>query len=487
MGVWDTTRETLQHPFGMPIINFSQDYPEANIFSGSTGGAKGQIDWIQMVIEHEAYASTESIQAVIERESLPCGVAGYQPRVFHGDAANLPLPAGSVDDVVTDPPYFDAISYADLSDYFYVWLKRAVGDIFPDVFSTPLTPKAEEATALRHRHNGDEEATRNHFTRKLTESFAEARRVAKPGGVVSIMFAHQTTEAWTALINAIFDAGLTVTATYPIDTELVTALKSLRSSLATSITVTCRPRQKGAGALFKDVKREIEQVVAEAVKRFWGYGFRGADLIVACYGPAVGAFGKYESVEKQGQPITVPELLELVRQAAMKAIAGEFTGDHFSRLYYAWANLYGVGEESWDDARLVIQVAGNQEEALEMAEKQGLFVVDGQTCRLAVLTDRAERPHLGSEKSDPLIDQLHRAMLFWQQERRPELVAYLHQHELVDHNGFWRLAQALFEVLPRDGADWKLVSDLLGEREGLRKEVRRQEAASAGIFAGVEE
>ncbi len=491
MGVWHTGGEKLEHPFGMPVISFSQDYPEANVFSESTGGALGQIDWIQRVIEHEAVASTDPIRRVIEREAVPAGVEPPQCRVFLGDGAKLPLADRTVDNVVTDPPYFDAISYADLSDYFYVWLKRAVGDVFPDAFATPLSPKAEEATALKHRHNGDGDATKRHFTRKLAECFAEARRVAKPGGVISIMFAHQTTEAWTALINAIFEAGLTVTATYPIDTELITALKSWRSSLATSITVTCRERVKGGGALFKDVKREVEAVVAASVKRFWGYGFRGADLIVACYGPAVGAFGKYDSVEKQGQAVTVPELLELVRQAAMKAIAGEFTGDRFSRLYYAWANLYGVGEESWDDARLVIQVGGDQEEALELAQDRGLFALEGQRCRLAVLADRADRPHLGDDKSDPLIDQLHRAMLYWKKEDRAGLVQYLHGHELGDNTGFWRLAQALFEVMPRDAEDWKLVNALLGERNTLRTEIKRRDAAlvggAVGLFDGTDE
>jgi hypothetical protein len=244
--------------------------------------------------------------------------------------------------------------------------------------------------------------------------------------------------------------------------------------------------------LFKDVKREVEEVVAASVKRFWGYGFRGADLVVACYGPAVGAFGKYDTVEKQGQAVTVPELLDLVRQAALKAIAGEFTGDQFSRLYFAWANLYGIGEEAWDDARLVIQVGGDQGEALELAQRQGLFVLEGQKCRLAVLSDRAARPHLGDDKIDPLIDQLHRAMLFWKAEDRAGLVRYLHGHDLGDHIGFWRLAQALFEVMPRDTEDWKLASALLGERETLRTQIKRREAALAGstepsLFDGQEE
>jgi hypothetical protein len=130
--------------------------------------------------------------------------------------------------------------------------------------------------------------------------------------------------------------------------------------------------------------------------------------------------------------------------------------------------------------RLVVQVGGDAENAMDVARGRGLFVVDGSNARLAVLADRADRPHLGDDKIDPLIDQLHRAMLFWKAEDRIGLVHYLHGHDLGDHAGFWRLAQALFEVLPRDGEDWKLVSALLGERNTLRTEIKRREAALTG-------
>lgn len=144
------------------------------------------------------------------------------------------------------------------------------------------------------------------------------------------MFAHQSTKAWAALVGALFEAGLTVDATWPIDTELKNRTIALgTSSLESSITVVCRPLMVGSAASFKVVRREIEQVVREAVKRFWSYGFRGADLIVACYGPAVGVFGKYERVEKaDGTPVGVPELLQLARLAARDTIAGEFRGDN---------------------------------------------------------------------------------------------------------------------------------------------------------------
>jgi adenine-specific DNA methylase len=198
-----------------------------------------------------------------------------------------------------------------------------------------------------------------------------------------------------------------------------TALALGTASLETSVTVACRPRVVGSAAAFKQVRKEIEQVVQESVKRFWFYGFRGADLIVACYGPAVGVFGKYERVEKaDGTPVGIPELLELARQAARDAIAGEFRGDNLSTLYYVWANLYGTAEQAWDDARLVVQIGGDEDNAMEVARGHGIFVVDGSQCRLALLEDRADRRGLGTEQNPPHIDALHRSMFLWKQEKR---------------------------------------------------------------------
>jgi len=204
------------------------------------------------------------------------------------------------------------------------------------------------------------------------------------------------------------------------------------------------------------------------------YGFRGADLIVACYGPAVGVFGTYERVERaDGTTVTVAELLALVREIALRAIAGEFQGDNLSRLYFVWANLYGVGEQAWDDARLVVQIGGEAESAMEVAKSRGLFEVDGSSVRLALLADRARKKNLGAERGDALIDQLHHAMRLWQNEDRAALVAYLWQHDLLEHAAFWKLAQALWEVLPRDTDDWKLISALLSERETFKTEAKK--------------
>jgi adenine-specific DNA methylase len=469
VGLWKNYGEYLIPPFANQAIPLVWDYPEGNPFTDGTGGFTTQLNWILRVIEHEKQTLFNSCPPV---------------RVSLGSGEDLPFVNPEIDGVVTDPPYFDAISYADLSDFFYVWLKRSVGALFPSIFATPVTPKSDEATALKHRHKGVESRAKEHFITKLAECLAEAKRLCKPSAVVVVMFAHQSNEAWTALINALFKADLNVTSTFPIETEWATRRRSLdASALASSITVTCRPRIAGSAVSFKDVRKEIEKTVQESVKRFWGYGFRGADLIVACYGPAVGVFGKYERVEKaDGTPVEIPELLELARIAARDAIAGEFRGDNLSTLYYVWANLYGAAEQTWDDARLVVQIGGDAESAMEVARGHGIFVVDGSKCRLALLSDREKRRGLGIDPNPPLIDTLHRSMLLWREEKRPELVGYLGERELLEDGPFWKLAQALFEVLPRDTEDWKLINALLGERETLRVEGKRAVDSKLPLF-----
>lgn len=450
--------EAVTHPFNAARLSMVWDYPETPPFVDVSGGSCGQIEWMIRVIKRESQG-------------------GLPSQTLVGDGATLGLPDSVVSAVVTDPPYFDEAAYADLSDFFYVWIKRAIGDFVPHSLTTPQTPKSHEATALKHRHGGDAADADKHFTDKLGDVFAEAKRVSKPGEIFSIIFAHQETEAWTALIRSLFTAGLTIDATWPIEMERKNRPRGIKSAaLETSITVICRPRDVENAVGFREMRKEIEQVVHDSVKRFWSYGFRGADLIVACYGPAVGVFGKYERVEKaDGTPVGIPELLELARKAARDAIAGEFRGDNLSTLYYVWASIYGAAEQAWDDARLVVQIGGDADNAMEVARGQGIFVVEGAKCRLALLCDRAGRRALGIDQNPPLIDTLHRVMLYWKDEKRSELVLYLLERNLLEDGPFWKLTQALFEVLPRDTDDWRL----LGERHTLQTEGKRFTASES--------
>ncbi len=456
---WAPGSQIIKTPFGGQAIPMIWDYPEVNPLADSSGTASTQLKYMLKVIERERNSSRSS---------------STKPTILLGNAASLPLDSESVDCVVTDPPYGNSIAYADLSDFFYVWLKRALGDAFPIVFRAPQTPKDQEATSHKHRHNGSQERANAFYRRMLRDSFRDSKRVAKDSSLVIVMFAHQSIDAWIALLSALFEAGLSPDATWPIATEMPnTALAMGTASLETSVTVACRPRVVGSAVSFRQVRAEIQDVVQHAVKRFWSYGFRGADLIVACYGPAVGVFGRYERVEKaDGTPVGIPELLNLAKRAARDAIAGEFRGDSLSTLYYVWANLYGTAEQAWDDARLVVQIGGDEDNAMEIARQHGIFIVSGAKCRLAVLEDRAGRQSLGIDQDSPHIDALHHSMLLWKKEMRKDLVKYLGKHDLLEDGPFWKLAQALFEVLPRDLQDWKLVNALLGERQTLRMEGR---------------
>lgn len=463
---WNSRTEIIQTPFSGQAIPMIWDYPEVNPLSGSTGSYESQL---------------YNMLKVIKRNNKVNDDLSEPTKVILGNATSLDIKEESVDYVITDPPYYDAISYGDLSDFFYVWLKRIIGDYFTNIFTTPLTPKSEEVTSLKHRHKGSSLKAREHYRTLLESSFKEIKKKIRRNQPVTIMFAHQSTEAWTALISALLNSGLTPDATWPLSTEKSTGVMGLNTaSLESSVTVICRPRSKGSAAQFKDVREEVQKIIHKSVQRFWSYGFRGADLIVACYGPAVGVFGKYESVEKgDGTPVEIPELLELVKRSALEAIAGEFRGDNLSTLYYVWANLYGTSEQSWDDARLVVQIGGDSDNAMEVARGHGIFVVEGSKCRLAILKDRGDRKRLGADRNPPLIDALHHSLLLWREEDRHELIKYLSERDLLEDGPLWKLAQALFEVLPRDVEDWKLISALIGECKTLRNEVKKTSYSDA--------
>jgi adenine-specific DNA methylase len=192
------------------------------------------------------------------------------PEVLQGTASKLPWPDNFFDAVLTDPPYYDNVPYSDLSDFFYVWLKRTVGDLYPELFSTPLTPKSEEIVQDPNRQNG-REAARAFFEQRLTQAFREIHRVLKPDGIAVIVFAHKTTEAWETVINALLEAGLYMTASWPIHTEMQTRLNAQETaSLASSIYMVCRKRTTNEVGEYPTVRKEIEASVQEKLAQFWG-------------------------------------------------------------------------------------------------------------------------------------------------------------------------------------------------------------------------
>ena len=422
------------------------DYPESNPFCKSSGSAINQIDWIIRYIESESSVEFSSI--VVNASSGERGQ--FDSKILTA--------------VVTDPPYYDAIAYADISDFFYVWLKRTLGNIYPMNFTTPQTPKAEECTALKHHHNNSEEEAKRHFERKLTEIFDAIEY--QTSDIVSIMFAHQSTEAWTTLCNSILGARMNITGSWPMDTErAVRTLAIAGAALESSVTVSCRPSERSGFETFKRVKKSIETKVTEEVNSLYELGFRGADLLTACFGQAVSEFGKYETVEKaDGSEVSVGELLELARTAAFNALLRGFDGDEYTRFYIGWLQMNGMGETDFDDAAKFARV-GMSVNISEIFDKH-LLIRTGNKQHLATYKERIVKDKLGMEVSDPLIDQVHRAMDYWSSGDNSKLLPHIRKVGSEASNPFWRVLASLKELLP-EGDDLAQVQGLISNSAWL--------------------
>jgi adenine-specific DNA methylase len=203
----------------------------------------------------------------------------------------------------TDPPYYDAVPYADLSDFFLVWLKRALPGhpLLRDPFdlSNPLTPKQREAVQDETKRDDGRPKDRAWFEEKMATAFAEGRRVLRDDGIGSVVFAHKTTEGWEALLSGMIRGGWTITGSWPIATEMGSRLRARESAaLATSVHLICRPRPDDASiGDWASVLRELPNRVGDWMERLQGEGVRGADLVFACIGPALEIFSRYSRVE----------------------------------------------------------------------------------------------------------------------------------------------------------------------------------------------
>lgn len=446
-GRWHNGRETLEHPFSKQAIPMMFDYPESNLFCDSTGSALNQLEWITRYIESES-----TIPFSVELKNASSG--------DKSQFADKYLTA-----VVTDPPYYDAIAYADLSDFFYVWLKRTLADVYPLNFATPQTPKTEECTALKHHHNDDKLQAKQHFEDKLTQIFDAIEH--QTSDKVSIMFAHQSTEAWTTLCNAILRARMNITGSWAMDTEMANRSLGLAgAALTSSVTVACLPVKKEGYGEYREVKKAIETTVSAEVEKLYKLGFRGADLLTACFGQAVSEFGRYKQVEKaDGSEVSVAELLEMAREAAFNALLRGFDGDEYTKFYIAWLQLYGFSESDFDDAAKFTR-AGLSINVGDLFSKN-IFIKNGNKQVLGSFSQRIENNrHLGEKSDSILIDQVHKAMALYAQDRI-SLLRFISEIAPNSESIFWRVVAALKEVIPADTDDAKYINELIINKENL--------------------
>jgi putative DNA methylase len=455
-GIWHTSRETLERPMGRQAIQMVFDYPESNPFCNSSGSAFNQTNWILRYIESE---SINSFYSACNNSSS-------------GDISQFPTKY--LDSVITDPPYYDAIAYADISDFFYIWLKQTLANEFPLNFAYPQTPKSEECTALKHHHNGSIAKAKLHFENKLKQILKVIEKQTK--GIISIMFAHQSTEAWTTLCNSILNSNMNITASWANDTEMTGALKTNKAFLASSVTVSCRPSIKSGYGNYKEIESAIQLKVKEEVKLLYTLGFRGADLLTACFGQAVSEFGKYKRVEKaDGTEVTVEELMQMARNSAFKAIVSDIDADDITRFYIGWLNLFGFSCTDHDDVRRITQI-GLHIDVKELTSNN-ILVRNGNTENL---TDRKTRTNasskLGESDDCPTIDKVHKAMSLFAGDNREQLVAYISHHAPTAEHIIWRVLNSLVEILPHDIADYKEAAGLITNKDNLLREARRRKA-----------
>jgi adenine-specific DNA methylase len=420
--VWNVPGEKVEHVFGRQALPMVWDYAEANILSDI--GWSGACEWVEKAVEHTASCHLQ------------------QGTATTASATSHPLPDDASDAVVTDPPYYAAIPYADLSDFFYSWLRRSVGEGHAELFKTELAPKDEECVSLSHRAAMYRNKDAAWFEGMMTKACAECRRIVKPSGVGVFVFANKETSGWEAMLAALIASGWVITASWPIDTEMTTRLRARNSAvLASSVHLVCRPRDKKESSFdassvgdWRDVLAELPDRIHLWMPRLAAEGVVGADAIFACLGPALEVFSRYARVETAaGQAVPLADVkgengnivlngyLSYVWAAVAKEalnmifVGADATGfEEDARLTAMWLwtlktgpedstqiSLLEAGEDEdeedsgkkakpvgfvleYDAARKIAQGLGAHLERLEQ-----LVEIKGETARLLLVSERA--------------------------------------------------------------------------------------------------
>lgn len=325
-------------------LSFSYDFFEA-------GSGDGPGTWNSL-----AGSTLSTLRSVLD------DIHGAPTQVALGSAVTLPLRDGSVGVVVTDPPYDALIYYSDSSDFFYSWIKRALGNTYPEL-TIPRDPrglqdKAEEIIVWGHRAGPGEHRDRAHYDTLIARAFGEMRRVVHADGVVTIVFGHGEPEVWQRFLRAISEAGLVMTASWPANTEAGGSNGGM-ASIETTLTMACRPAPANRGSGRKGaVENEIKAEVKKRYPDWERWGLAPADMLMAAAGPAMEVVGRYESVlDAKGETVDIDTFLPLSRAAVQDAMAVEVdhhpleTFDARTRFALWWVRLYGRQAQAKSELR----------------------------------------------------------------------------------------------------------------------------------------
>ena len=455
--MWHNITEFVAHLFNMQALSVAWDYAEANPMRKAA-------DMLQTLLRPLKHLSQMRAEPVTVRQAT---------------ATNIPYSDNMFDAVLTDPPYYNNIGYSYLSEFFYVWLKRSVGELYPELFQGTTTPKPDEIVAYPHLE-GRVEATKR-FEKGLSAAFAEVHRVLKPNGIAIIVYAHKSTAGWETLINALLDSGLVITAAWPIEAEMKTKYGAeKKATLVSSIYMVARKTAREAFGLYKEVHAELAKYLRQRYVELWESGISGSDLFIAAIGSALQVFGKYEQVtDFTGALVRADKMLEDIQKIVADSAAGQVPEEAtpLTRFYLTWRQEHGEKRVTFDEASKVARFVAGIELADEW-EKGSFIQKEGKFIRVL---GPHEREPASISKSGELIDVLHHALLCWRSGNRKAMISCLAQGGLGLDNLIWNVAQAVNLALPPESQERNWLGWWLADRESIEQEVAKQlETAKQG-------
>ena len=332
---WEPVAQCTRQLFGRQAIAMLWDYGEANPLHDSSGGLVTNVRG-----STGAFGNFSS-----------AGISGHSEQA---DAATQTLSLGKV--ISTDPPYYDNVPYADLSDFFYVWLRRSLKLVFPNLFATVAVPKTEELVAFAYRHDS-KKAAEMFFLNGMTQAMQKLAEHAHPAFPVTIYYAFKQAETesdagtsstgWETFLNAVIEAGFAISGTWPMRTEMIAAMKSIKNNLASSIILVCRKRAADApNATRRELVATLKADLPHALAHLQRGNIAPVDLAQAAIGPGMAVYTRYAKVlDAEGKPLSVREALALINQTLDEALAeqeGDFDAD--SRWALTWFEQWGFDE-----------------------------------------------------------------------------------------------------------------------------------------------
>jgi putative DNA methylase len=479
---WHVSREVIGHVFVRFAIPVNWDFAELSPLSNSSGNYWSCLEWVSKVVEANMLASEASVEPHIFRQS-----------------ALAEQREGKFDAIITDPPYYDAISYSDLMDFFYVWLRRALHGLSPEidaVFQNPNSPKWDhenndgELIDEAIRFDGDRQKSKANYEDGMARVFQNCHKMLAPDGRLVIVFAHKHPDAWETLVSAIIRAGFVVTGSWPIQTEMGNRTRALSSAaLASSIWLVCKKRAEDARDGWDNkVLDEMRRNIVEKLRGFWDAGIRGPDFVWAATGPALEAYSQHPVVKKSKKPgelLSVNEFLTQARRIVLDFVVGQILPagqqersplDAVTTYYLLHRRYFGTASVPIGPCILYAVSCGLSDSDLItrydiLARSGGLAVKEEQEGEEEEKEDERAEPeeeagtsssvrlkqwyqrkgaHLGygtpSVPVPPLIDQIHRLMYLWEAGEESKLSEYLVEQGLEQNAHFPRLLQALIEL-----------------------------------------